>query len=111
MTGGTSEPHPVASRRRPPFHDQSVGAAPPTSARTSTCGGQCCQTRKDDFVLELAVESGCDYIVTFNTGDFAGAGKFGVLAVRPQELFRELRERYHEHGRGSDAGLADEADS
>src|SRR5215204_1729826 len=25
---------------------------------------------KDDFLLELAVESNCDYIVTFNTKDF-----------------------------------------
>ena len=47
---------------------------------------------KDDFVLELAVESGCDYIVTFNTRDFAGAEKFGVLAIRPQEFLRELGE-------------------
>ncbi|MBA3239991.1 MAG: putative toxin-antitoxin system toxin component, PIN family [Acidobacteria bacterium] len=47
---------------------------------------------KDDFVLELAVESGCDYVVTFNTRDFAGAEKFGVLAIRPQELLRVLGE-------------------
>ncbi len=47
---------------------------------------------KDDFVLELAVESGCDYIVTFNTRDFAGAGKFGVTAISPQEFLRELGE-------------------
>jgi putative PIN family toxin of toxin-antitoxin system len=47
---------------------------------------------KDDFVLELAVESRCDYVVTFNTRDFAGAEKFGVLAIRPQELLRVLGE-------------------
>ena len=47
---------------------------------------------KDDFVLELAVESGCDYIVTFNTRDFAGAENFGVVAIKPQEFLRELGE-------------------
>jgi putative PIN family toxin of toxin-antitoxin system len=47
---------------------------------------------KDDFVLELAVESGCDYIVTFNMKDFSGAEKFGVIAIRPQEFLRELGE-------------------
>lgn len=47
---------------------------------------------KDDFVLELAVESGCDYVVTFNTRDFAGAGKFGVTAIKPREFLREIGE-------------------
>lgn len=44
---------------------------------------------KDDFVPELPVESGCEYIVTFNTKDFVGAEKFGVSAVKPQEFLRE----------------------
>ena len=47
---------------------------------------------KDDFVLELAVESGCDYIVTFNTRDFAGAENFGVAAIKPREFLRQLGE-------------------
>jgi predicted nucleic acid-binding protein len=47
---------------------------------------------KDDFVLELAVESGCKYIITFNLRDFTGAQKFGVAAIRPQEFLRELGE-------------------
>jgi putative PIN family toxin of toxin-antitoxin system len=47
---------------------------------------------KDDFVLELAVESGCEYIITFNMRDFAGAEKFGVTTIRPQEFLRELGE-------------------
>ena len=47
---------------------------------------------KDDFVLELAVESGCEYIVTFNTKDFVGVEKFGVSAIRPQEFLRKLGE-------------------
>ena len=47
---------------------------------------------KDDFVLELAVESGCEYIVTFNMKDFAGAENFGVTAIKPQEFLRVLGE-------------------
>jgi len=47
---------------------------------------------KDDFVLELAVESNCDYIVTFNTKDFAGAEKFGIKAVKPNEFLRIIGE-------------------
>lgn len=47
---------------------------------------------KGDFVLELAVESGCEYIVTSNMKDFAGVEKFGVTAIRPQEFLRELGE-------------------
>lgn len=47
---------------------------------------------KDDFILELAVESGSDYIVTFNARDFAGDEKFGVAVVTPQEFLRKLGE-------------------
>ena len=47
---------------------------------------------KDDFILELAVESQCDYIVTFNVRDFAGAEKFGVEVITPQEFLRKLGE-------------------
>lgn len=38
---------------------------------------------KDDMVLELAVESGADYIVTHNLRDFQGIEKFGIEAVSP----------------------------
>ncbi len=47
---------------------------------------------KDDFVLELAVESNCHYIVTFNTKDFAEAEQFGIKAVRPNEFLRIIGE-------------------
>jgi len=47
---------------------------------------------KDDFILELAVESNCDYIVTFNVRDFAGAEKFGIEIVTPREFLRKLGE-------------------
>lgn len=47
---------------------------------------------KDDFILELAVESRCDYIVTFNVRDFAGAEKFGIEVITPREFLRKLGE-------------------
>ncbi len=47
---------------------------------------------KDDFVLELAVESNCDYIVTFNIKDFAKAETFGIKAVKPSEFLRIIGE-------------------
>lgn len=46
----------------------------------------------DDFILELAVESQCDYIVTFNVRDFAGAEKFGIGIITPREFLRKLGE-------------------
>jgi len=47
---------------------------------------------KDDFVLELAVESRCDFIITYNTKDFAGAEKFGLEVVTPLQFLRKLGE-------------------
>jgi len=44
----------------------------------------------DDFILELAVESGCDYIVTHNLRDFAGAEKFNVKAITPQNMLHMI---------------------
>ena len=44
----------------------------------------------DDMLLELAVEAGCQRIVTFNKRDFRGSEQFGVGAVTPQELLREI---------------------
>jgi len=46
----------------------------------------------DDFVLELAVESGCNYIVTHNIKDFKGIKKFNLKAITPQELLRTIGE-------------------
>jgi len=46
----------------------------------------------DDFVLELAVESGCDYIVTHNIKDFKATNKFDLKAITPQELLRNIGE-------------------
>lgn len=41
---------------------------------------------KDDLVLELAVESEADYIVTHNLKDFAEVGRFGLEAITPAEF-------------------------
>ena len=46
----------------------------------------------DDFVLELAVESECNYIVTHNIKDFTGIKKFNLKAITPQELLRKIGE-------------------
>lgn len=46
----------------------------------------------DDFVLELAVASGCDFIVTYNRRDFAGAERFGVRVVDAKEFLQILGE-------------------
>lgn len=46
----------------------------------------------DDFVLELAVESECNYIVTHNIKDFKDLKKFTVRAITPQNFLREIGE-------------------
>jgi len=43
---------------------------------------------QDDFVLELAAEAGCDYIITYNLKDFEGIEKFGVKAITPKEFLK-----------------------
>ncbi|NLV44151.1 MAG: putative toxin-antitoxin system toxin component, PIN family [Candidatus Hydrogenedentes bacterium] len=45
---------------------------------------------KDDMVLEVAVASGCNHIVTFNTKDFIGAESFGIKIVTPQLFLAEI---------------------
>ncbi len=47
---------------------------------------------RDDFLLELAVESGSQYIVTFNVRDFEGCERFGIEVVTPRELLQRLGE-------------------
>lgn len=41
---------------------------------------------RDDMVLELAVNSDCGQIVTYNLKDFVGAERFGVKIITPKEL-------------------------
>ena len=45
---------------------------------------------EDDMLLELAVEAGCQRIVTYNQRDFRGIGQFGVRAVTPREFLSEI---------------------
>jgi putative PIN family toxin of toxin-antitoxin system len=45
---------------------------------------------EDDMLLELAVEAGCQRIVTYNQRDFRGIEQFGVRAVKPTEFLREI---------------------
>lgn len=47
---------------------------------------------KDDFILELAVESNSDYIVTFNIKEFTGIEGFGLTAITPREFLQQLGE-------------------
>ncbi len=44
----------------------------------------------DDFVLELAVASGAEWIVTYNDSDFKGSDKFGVKTITPKELLMKM---------------------
>ena len=44
---------------------------------------------KDDLVLEVAVESQSEYIITFNKKDFKGIGKFGIEVLTPKEFLIE----------------------
>lgn len=40
----------------------------------------------DDMVLEVAMEAGCEYIVTHNKRDFEGVEEFGIGLVTAREL-------------------------
>lgn len=46
----------------------------------------------DEFVLEVAVAAGCQYIVTHNIRDFVGAERFGVTILRPSKFLRQVEE-------------------
>jgi predicted nucleic acid-binding protein len=45
---------------------------------------------EDDMLLELAVEAGCNRLITHNLKDFKGVEQFGVAAVRPSAFLSEL---------------------
>ena len=44
----------------------------------------------DDMLLEIAVTSGSDAIVTFNKHDFSGCERFGLRLLTPADLLREI---------------------
>ena len=44
----------------------------------------------DDFLLDLAVESMADYIITFNKKDFPDIDRFNIRLATPKEFMRIL---------------------
>lgn len=46
---------------------------------------------KDDHILELAVASGIEIIVTHNIKDFSGAEKFGINVITPRKLLEVIK--------------------
>ena len=47
---------------------------------------------KDDFILELAIESKSEFIITYNKSDFKGIEKFGISALTPKEFLKLIGE-------------------
>lgn len=47
---------------------------------------------KDDMVLELAVNAGCEAIVTHNAKDFTPSSRFGIVILSPQDYLAYLRD-------------------
>lgn len=43
---------------------------------------------EDDHVLEVALSSGCKYIVTFNEKDFKLGEQLGITAVKPKDFIQ-----------------------
>jgi putative PIN family toxin of toxin-antitoxin system len=50
----------------------------------------CLADVKDDHILELAVASRADYIVTYNVRHFQGAGRFGVKVSTAKEILESI---------------------
>ncbi len=46
---------------------------------------------KDDLVLEVAVESESDFIITYNKKDFRNVDKFGLKSLTPQEFLKLIK--------------------
>ena len=44
----------------------------------------------DDHILELAVSANSKYIVTYNTKDFAGVEKFGIVTCDPNFVLKKV---------------------
>lgn len=45
---------------------------------------------KDDMILELAVKARCEFIVTYNVRDFAGAEQFGIRVINPGAFLQHI---------------------
>ncbi|MCI0692421.1 putative toxin-antitoxin system toxin component, PIN family [candidate division KSB1 bacterium] len=46
----------------------------------------------DDFLVDLAVESQSDFIITFNKKDLREAEKFGIILLSPKEFLQKVGE-------------------
>ena len=46
---------------------------------------------KDDLVLEVAVESSCDFIISYNKKDFRNINKFGLKVLTPYEFLKLIK--------------------
>lgn len=46
----------------------------------------------DDFLVDLAVESQTDFIITFNQRDLQEAEKFGIKVVSPKQFLQTVGE-------------------
>lgn len=46
----------------------------------------------DDFLIDLAVEAGADFIITYNKKDLQAASIFGIKVVTPNEFLQEVGE-------------------
>ncbi len=49
------------------------------------------QDPKDDHILEVAVASQTNTIVTHNIKDFKGIDQFGIRTLTPKELLKEIK--------------------
>ncbi len=47
---------------------------------------------KDDFILELAIEAGCDFIITYNKRDFQRAESVRLGVLSPYEFLKKIGE-------------------
>lgn len=50
------------------------------------------QDPKDEMILELAVNSGCSHIVTYNKSDFKGVEAFGIEVIAAKEFLGMIGE-------------------
>lgn len=46
----------------------------------------------DDFIIDLAVESEADFIITYNQKDLQAAKKFGIYVVTPKQFLQHVGE-------------------
>jgi putative PIN family toxin of toxin-antitoxin system len=51
----------------------------------------CLQNPKDDHVLEVAIASQTNTIVTHNIKDFKNIDTFGIRAITPKDLLKEIQ--------------------